>query len=246
MTYCVGIQVNTGLVFASDSRTNAGVDNIATYSKMHPFVKEGHAVLVLLAAGNLATSQSVTNQIRKDIKNPNAKRSLFTAQDMQDACAYVGEISRKVQKQYAAEDQQSGFSVEATFILGGQIGNGRPQIALIYPQGNYLSATAETPFFQIGELKYGKTILDRIIEPSSSLEDAARCALVSLDSTSRSNVGVGPPFELLIYSKDSLRIDHRFKYDQDSSYYRALRESWAENIRTAFFSLPKFDWERGD
>lgn len=244
MTYCVGIQLNTGLVFASDSRTNAGVDNIRIYSKMHPFVKEGEAMLVLLSSGNLATSQSVLRQLQKDIKNPDAEQSLFKAADMSEACSYVGEISRKVQRQYASEDQQSSFNVEATFILGGQIGKERPLLALIYPQGNYLLATAETPFFQVGELKYGKTILDRIIEPSLSLENAARCALVSLDSTSRSNVGVGPPFEVLIYHNDSLRIDHRFKYDLENEYYKQLRQAWAENIRSAFDALPRFDWER--
>lgn len=244
MTYCLGIQLNTGLVFASDSRTNAGVDNIGTYSKMHPFVKEGEAMLVLLSSGNLATSQSVIGRLQKDIKTPDSRQNLFTAADMSEACDYVGEISRGVQKQYANEDQQNSFNVGATFILGGQIGKERPMMALIYPQGNYLLATPETPFFQIGELKYGKTILDRIIEPSLSLEDAARCALVSLDSTSRSNVGVGPPFELLIYRKDSLRIDHRFKYDLESDYYNQLRQSWGENLRTAFYSLPPFEWER--
>ncbi len=246
MTYCVGIQLNTGLVFASDSRTNAGVDNIRTHSKVHPFVKEGKAMLVLMSAGNLATSQSVINQIKKDIKNPDARNNLFKAEDMAGACSYVGDINRQVQKQYADGDQQSGFSVEATFILGGQIGHERPLLALIYPQGNYLLATDETPFFQIGEFKYGKTILDRIIDPSVSLEDAARCALVSLDSTSRSNVGVGPPFELIMYRKDSLRLEQRFKYDLDSEDYKALRQAWSENIRKAFDSLPRFDWERHD
>lgn len=251
MTYCVGIQLNEGLVFASDSRTNAGVDNIATYSKMHPFVKQGQTVLVLLSAGNLASSQAVVGQLQKDLENAQAKRRLFSQAkrclfsvgDMDAACQYVGEVSRKVQKQYVGEDQQSGFNVKVTFILGGQIGSERPQLALIYPQGNYLLATPETPFFQIGELKYGKTILDRIIEPSVSLEDAARCALVSLDSTSRSNVGVGPPFEVLIYRKDSLRMEHRFKYNLDSAYYQQLRQAWSENLRTAFYSLPRFDWE---
>lgn len=246
MTYCVGIQLNTGLVFASDSRTNAGVDNIRIHSKMHPFIKEGEVMLVLLSSGNLATSQSVVNQIKKDLKNPDAKTSLFTAEDMAEACNYVGDVNRRVQKQYDHKDQQAGFNVEATFILGGQIRHEQPKLALIYPQGNYLLATDETPFFQIGELKYGKTILDRIIEPSVSLENAARCALVSLDSTSRSNVGVGPPFELIMYRKDSLRIDNRFKYDLDSEYYRQLRQAWGENIRTAFYSLPRFDWERHD
>lgn len=242
MTYCVGMQLDTGLVFASDSRTNAGVDNIRTHSKMHPFVKEGEVMLVLMSAGNLATSQSVINQIKKDIKN-DAPNNLFAADDMGEACDYIGEISRRVQKQYTDEDQQKGFSVEATFILGGQVGNEQPLMALIYPQGNYLLATDETPFFQIGEFKYGKTILDRIIEPSVSLEDAASCALVSLDSTSRSNVGVGPPFELIIYKKDSLRIDHHYKYDLDSEYYKKLRLAWAENISQAFYSLPQFDWK---
>lgn len=246
MTYCVGIQVNTGLVFASDSRTNAGVDNIGTFSKMHPFVKEGEAMLVLLSSGNLATSQSVVNRLQKDIKNAAAEQSLFRAADFGEACAYVGEISRRVQKQHAGEDQQNSVNVGATFLLGGQIGQERPMLALIYPQGNYLLATAETPFFQIGELKYGKTILDRIVEPSLSLEDAARCALVSLDSTSRSNVGVGPPFEVLMYRRDSLRIEQRFKYDLETDYYQRLRQAWAENLRTAFYGLPRFDWERND
>jgi len=246
MTYCVGLQLNTGLVFASDSRTNAGVDNIRTHSKMHPFVREGEAMLVLMSAGNLATSQSVVNQIKKDIKNPDVEKNLFSAEDMADACSYVGDVSRRVQKQYADDAQQSGFNIEVTFILGGQIGHERPMLALIYPQGNYLLATDETPFFQIGESKYGKTILDRIIEPSVSLENAARCALVSLDSTSRSNVGVGPPFELVMYRKDSLRINYRFKFDAESEYYQKLRQAWANNIRKAFYSLPRFDWERGD
>ncbi len=244
MTYCVGIQLNTGLVFASDSRTNAGVDNIRTHSKMHPFVKEGTAMLVLMSSGNLATSQSVLRQLQKDIKNPEAEQSLFRAADMSEACSYVEEISRHVQRQHTDDDQQNSFNAEATFILGGQIGKERPLLALIYPQGNYLLATSDMPFFQIGELKYGKTILDRIIEPSLSLENAARCALVSLDSTSRSNVGVGPPFEVLIYRNESLRIDHRFKFDLESEYYRQLRQAWAENIRKAFESLPRFDWER--
>lgn len=254
MTYCVGIQLDSGLVFASDSRTNAGVDNIATYGKMHPFVNDGQTMLVLLSSGNLATSQAVISQLHKDLKHAQARRglfgqtrrSLFTVKDMTAACNYVGEVSRAVQKQYTGDDQQSGFNVEATFILGGQIANEQPMLALIYPQGNYLFATADTPFFQIGELKYGKTILDRIIDPAISLEDAARCALVSLDSTSRSNVGVGPPFEILIYRLNSLRIDHRFKYDQESDYYRQLRQAWSENIRTAFYSLPRFDWERNN
>ncbi len=246
MTYCVGIQVNTGLVFASDSRTNAGVDNIGTFSKMHPFVKEGEAMLVLLSSGNLATSQSVVSRLQKDIKDAAAEQSLFKAADFGEACAYVGEVSRGVQKQHAGEDQQNSVNVGATFILGGQIGQKRPKLALIYPQGNYLLATAETPFFQIGELKYGKTILDRIVEPSLSLEDAARCALVSLDSTSRSNVGVGPPFEVLMYRRNSLRIGQRFKYDLETDYYQRLRQAWAENLRTAFYGLPRFDWERDD
>lgn len=243
MTYCVAIQLNTGLVFASDSRTNAGLDNIRTFSKMHAFVKEGHAMLVLLSAGNLATSQSVIKQLQKDIKDSKAERSLYSVADMDEACSYVGEINKRVQKHYADEDQQSSFNVESTFILGGQIGNEKPHLAMIYPQGNYLWATAETPYFQIGEFKYGKTILDRVINPGVSLEDAGRAALVSLDSTSRSNLTVGPPYELLIYRKDSLRIDHRFKYDLDSEYYTRLRTAWSENLRQAFYSLPGFDWE---
>lgn len=243
MTYCVAIKVNDGLIFASDSRTNAGVDNVSTFSKMHAFVKEGQAVLVLLSAGNLATTQSVITRLNKDIRNPGRGVNLYSVQDFDDACSYVGEVSRGVQRKYADGRQQNGFNVEATFILGGQIGDQDPGIALIYPEGNYLTATEETPFLQIGELKYGKTILDCIIIPGLSLEDAARCALVSLDSTMRSNISVGPPLELLIYRKDSLRVDQRYKYELDSPFYTTLRQAWSENIRQAFFSLPRFDWE---
>lgn len=243
MTYCLSIKVDDGLVFASDSRTHAGVDYASVFSKMHPFVLNEDRFLVLLAAGSLATTQAVVNFIRRDLENPGAYNSLNTAAYLYDAAAYVGELSVRVQEQHWAAMQRSGFSGEATFILGGQIRGQAPEIYLIYPQGNYIAASPDTPYLQIGETKYGKPILDRMATPLTSLEDAARCALVSLDSTMRSNISVGPPVELLIYRKDSFCPGQHLSLDFSTPFYGELQRHWSEGIRAAFGMLPRFDWE---
>lgn len=243
MSYCLAIKVNDGLVFASDSRTNAGVDYVSVYSKMHTFpLTEGRA-FVLLAAGNLATSQAVLNSLRRDLEDPDAAVSLNTVEYPFDAAHYIGDISVRVQREHPEMIEKSGVNVEASFILGGQIGLGEHEIYLIYPQGNYISTSVETPYLQIGETKYGKPILDRIVTPLTSLEDAARCALVSEDSTIRSNISVGPPLELIIYRSGSLVIDTRMLLKPGSVLYKKLQKSWNTGLRHVFDRLPRFDWE---
>lgn len=243
MTYCLAIKVDDGLVFASDSRTHAGVDYASVFSKMHQFDLRHDRFMVLLAAGSLATTQAVVNLLRRDLENPAAPFSLNTSAYLFDAATYVGGISVKVQEQHSQAMQRSGFSAEATFILGGQIEGQEHEIYLIYPQGNYINASPSTPYLQIGETKYGKPILDRMAEAKTSLEDAARCALVSLDSTMRSNISVGPPVEVGIYEADTFNMTHHLNLDTSSTLYTGIQKHWSESIRAGFNSLPRFDWE---
>lgn len=243
MTYCLSIKVEEGLVFASDSRTHAGVDYTSVYSKMHVFELNSDRMVVLLAAGSLATTQAVVSQVRRDIENPMAAFSLNHCNQLSEAAHYIGGISVGVQNQHWESMQRSGFNAEATFILGGQISGQPHESFLVYPQGNYITAPPATPFLQIGESKYGKPILSRIIHPAIALEDAARCALVSLDSTMKSNISVGPPVDLLLYRRDSLKASACLNLDLASPFYAAVQQSWAEGIRAAFNQLPRFDWE---
>lgn len=233
MTYCLAIALDEGLVFTSDSRTNAGVDQISTYSKMRTFGVDGARQFVLLMAGNLATTQSVVTQLERDIWE-RAPESLLTVRDMNEAAEYLGKISVSQQ----TKNTGGGATYEASFILGGQISSRKPMIMMIYPQGNYITTSEDTPFLQIGESKYGKPILDRILTPTTSLDSAAVCALVSMDSTMRSNIIVGPPIELLIYRKDSLSLDERLRLTEDHPYLRELKKSWDSLIKQAFRQLP--------
>ncbi|MFV8835735.1 proteasome-type protease [Aquisalimonas sp.] len=242
MTYCLAASVDAGLVFAADSRTNAGLDHINTYPKLHPFVWEGERVLVLLSAGNLATTQSVVAELQRESESGGP---LYEARYLDEAAEYVGRVSQRVQARHTPEGPgASNVSLEATFILGGQIGDQEPGLFLIYPQGNYITCSDEQPFLQIGETKYGKPILDRIIEPSLSLEDAARCALVSIDSTMRSNLSVGPPLDVMIYQRDSLEHPRALRYKLNSPYFASIRKQWGDGLRRLFDELPRFDWEK--
>jgi putative proteasome-type protease len=244
MTYCLAINVNDGLVFAADSRTNAGVDYVSTYRKMYTFGTPGDRLVVLLASGNLAITQAVVNAIQRDLDDASAPENLGTFHYLFDAAHYIGQISRRVQAEYAPALKEDGISVDASFILGGEIRGHDSNIYLIYPQGNYISTSSETPYLQIGETKYGKPILDRIIRPETRLDDAARCALVSIDSTMRANISVGPPVELAIYRRGELALNHRLSLDYGTPMLRDLQKSWNEGLRRAFDGLPRFDWER--
>jgi putative proteasome-type protease len=245
MTYCVAITVNEGLVFASDSRTNAGVDQLSTYSKMFRFEDVGDRVFVLLTAGNLATSQAVVSQLRHDLKQNN-EPNLRTAEHLIQAAEYVGSVSLGQQQKHHSEAAGSSIDTSASFILGGQIAGGRAKIFMIYPEGNFISATEETPYQQIGEIKYGKPILDRIVRPETSLEDAALCALVSMDSTMRSNATVGPPIEVLIYRDNSLQFDQQTTFAADDPYLSSLASNWETALGAAFKKLPQYDWRGTD
>ena len=241
MTYCVAIKTDSGLVFASDSLTNAGIDHVSTYSKMHTFVQPGDRTFVLLAAGNLATTQSVVKRLRDDCRLGN-QPCLLNVYSMSDAVDYVGTVSTEMQRTQSARDT-ANTNFEATFIFGGQITGHAPEIYMIYPQGNHIHESAAHPFLQIGETKYGKPILDRVIRADTPLEQAARCALVSINSTIRSNLTVGPPVELLIYTADALDSGRRLLFSEDHPYYRALGEAWNEGLRQALNGLPAFEWE---
>ncbi len=243
MTYCVAIRVEAGLVLCSDSRTSAGLDDISVYSKMHRFATAPDRLLVLLSAGNLATTQAVTKQIERDLANPDSEHNLNHYAHLDEVARYVGEISTRVQTDFGGQAQQGAALMEASFILAGQI-QGQPHEALlIYPQGNYIAASRTKPFLQIGETKYGKPILDRMIRPEISLERAGRCAMLSMDASMRSNLSVGPPIELLLYRVDSLEPARRLLFDSEHPYLRALSQSWADGLDRLFAELPRFDWE---
>lgn len=244
MTYCLAMRLERGLVMCSDSRTSAGVDDVSIYSKMHRFDTTPDRLVVLLSAGNLATTQAVNSQIERDLTNPEISRDLNSFAHLDEVAAYVGELSAKIQSAHSEQSEQRSFG--ASFILGGQIGEQPADIFLIYPEGNYIAASREKPFLQVGETKYGKPILDRIIEPSTSLERAGRCALVSMDASMRSNLSVGPPIELLLYAAGSLDHGTYARFDDDDPYLFALRKAWSEGLRKLFLDLPRFDWESAE
>ena len=238
MTYCLAIAVEDGLVFASDSRTHAGVDQVSTYGKMHPFSRPGDRSLVVLSAGNLATTQAVVRALGRDWEAA-AEPSLATAETLEDAAEYLGQVSVGQQRRSAEQaGQASNLSVEATFILGGQIGSQPPGVYLVYPQGNFIAASPQHPFLQIGETKYGKPILDRIVSQQLGLDRAATCALVSIDSTMRSNLSVGPPVELLIHRRDRLDAGEYRCFEHDDPYFSGLRQSWRDGLQRLFDELP--------
>lgn len=244
MTYCLAISVDDGLVFASDSRTNAGVDYVATYSKMSSFVFDDNRVLVLLTSGSLATSQAVVNAIKRDLDDPESEFDISQGKYLHEVAQYIGKLSQHEQQIHGEAFEKSNSSNESSFILGGQI-KGQPcEIYLVYPQGNFISASAETPYLQIGESKYGKPILDRIISADISLSDAARCAVISLDSTMRSNVSVGPPIELTLHKRDIFQSPEHLVLSATSDDYQSIQAQWNNGIKSAFNQLPKLDWDK--
>jgi putative proteasome-type protease len=235
MTYCVGIKVNNGLVFCSDSRTNAGIDQVNVYKKMYTFGKPGQCQYCIMASGNLATTQGVINQIKKDIHS-SAALNLLTMPSMEDATDYIGQISLNQQSKTGG-----GPAFHSNFIVGGQIAGQEHQLMMIYPEGNYISATELTSFLQIGESKYGKPILDRIINPETNLQTCALCALVSMDSTLKSNLSVGPPIDIQFYHTDSLEMGEYFHFDEDHGYLRQIHTAWNEKLVDAFSQLPELE-----
>ena len=237
MTYCVAVRNEAGLVFLSDSRTNAGVDQISIFRKMHVFEVPGKRVLVLLTAGNLAVSQAVASGLRAQMDNP-AEKSLATAPNLFSAAKLVGDAVRKVYERDAASLKAFDTEFNVTLIFGGQIEGEEPRLFNVYSAGNFVEATDETPYFQIGESKYGKPILDRVIGSGLSLDEVAKCCLISMDSTIKSNLSVGLPLDLLCYERNSLRVNRHKLIDSKEPYFASIRERWAEQLRKVFNETP--------
>ena len=237
MTYCVAVRNDAGLVFLSDSRTNAGVDQINTFRKMHVYEVPGERVMVLLTAGNLAISQSVASGLKVQMEN-HGEKSLATAPNMFSAAKLVGDAVRKVHARDAASLKEFNIEFNVSLIFGGQIEGEEPRLFNIYSAGNFIEATPETPYFQIGESKYGKPILDRVIGGRLSLDEMAKCCLISMDSTMKSNLSVGLPLDLLCYEKDALKVQRHAQIDNKDPYFASLRERWGEQLRKVFNELP--------
>ncbi len=240
MTYCIAATLEEGLVLVSDSRTNAGIDNVSTYGKMHAFDTVPNRKLVLLSAGNLATTQAVLEQLHRD-KIKEAEINLNNVDCLSAAATYLGQVSVEKQQQHHNAEGQSAFDPSASFILAGQIGDDEAGAYMIYPEGNSITTSQNTPFLQIGEIKYGKPVLDRFMNPDRSLDEAARCCLISMDSTIRSNVSVGPPVELLIYRNNSFNLNEYYCFQDDDKYMLNLRRFWENKLQEAFSQLPPLD-----
>jgi putative proteasome-type protease len=241
MTYCVGLLVDTGLVMLSDSRTNAGVDHINTFRKMTTFEHAPDRVLVLLSAGNLGITQAVVNLLNL-VEDPEQPTRFLSASNMFNAARVVGDALRIIHQRDGVDLKEHGYEFNGTFILGGQIQGEEPRLFHIYSAGNFIEASIDTPYFQIGESKYGKPIIDRVITHGSSLAQAAKCALVSMDSTIRSNLSVGPPLDLAIIKRDQFKVATHISIDMDNDYFKMIRERWGLALREVFGELPNPDW----
>jgi putative proteasome-type protease len=239
MTYCVGVLLKEGLVLGSDSRTHAGVDDFATFCKMTVFERSGERVLVLLSSGSLAGTQAVIGVLTQQAEDSGIR----SARTMFDVARVVSDAMRAIDRRDSEHLKEHDLSFNASFILGGQISGERMRLFRIYAAGNFIEAGADTPFFQTGEAKYGKPIIDRVITPATSLSDAAKCVLVSFDSTMHSNLSVGMPIDLLCYDRDALVVKKRRRFELGDPYFVALSKKWSEGVRAAFKELPEPQWE---
>jgi putative proteasome-type protease len=242
MTYCVGLYLREGLVLLSDTRTNAGVDNISTFSKMHVFEKPGERLITLLTAGNLAMSQAVVNMLGEGIERDGKSETPLTVPSMFRAAQLVGEAVRQVYRIDAPALQAQNLAFDISILLGGQIKGRTMRLFQVYAAGNFIEATTDTPFLQIGEHKYGKPILDRTAAHDTPLYDGVKLALVSMDSTLRSNLTVGLPIDLLVYRRDGLKPELRRRVTEDDEYFRMIRERWSAALREAYRAIPPPSW----
>ena len=248
MTYCVAVKTRAGLVFLSDSRTNAGLDQISTFRKMIVYEKAGDRFMTLLSAGNLSISQSVREvlQIEKLVEpGQDEPLTIWNAKSMFDATRVLGAAVRRVYERDAAALKATGVEFNVSMIFGGQIGDEGMRLFQVYSPGNFIEATDETPYFQIGESKYGKPVLDRVITPNTPLDEAAKCALVSMDSTLKSNLSVGLPLDMVVYKAGSLQTDRIMCIDEHNPYFQMLRSSWGDKLRQMFDSIEDPMWHGG-
>jgi len=242
VTYCVGLRLDNGIIFASDTRTNAGFDNIAVFRKMHVWERKGERVLVLLSAGNLAVTQAVISGLNEQIDAAveQEQPSLLNVQTMFQAARVVGEAVRDVRRVDGPALEANNGVFSASFILGGQIHGEPPRMFQIYAEGNFIEATKDTPFFQIGEHKYGKPILDRVARPEMTMGEGAKVILISFDSTLRSNLSVGMPIDLLMYERDKLEITYQRRIQQSDPYFQKLSKGWSGALREAFKDIDNY------
>jgi putative proteasome-type protease len=242
MTYCVGILLNDGIIFASDSRTHAGVDNFASFCKMTVFERASDRVVVLLSSGNLAGTQAVISVLKQRGAAQAGPPNIWTAPTMFDMATLVSDAMRDVERRDQTHLAKSEIVFNASFILGGQINGESMRLFRIYAEGNFIEAGADTPYFQTGEAKYGKPIIDRVITPATTLSDASKCVLVSFDSTMRSNLSVAMPIDLVSYERDALAVKRRHRFEQGDPYFSTLSKEWSEGVRTVFKQLPELKW----
>ena len=243
MTYCVGVLLDAGMVFASDSRTNAGVDHVSSFRKMTVYDRPGDRVVVILSSGNLSVTQNAINLLESNARRGDGSPNVWNAQSLFEVATLLGDCLRDVKRRDAAYLTQNNIDANANFILGGQV-KGEPQrLFMLYQEGNFIEATPDTPFFQVGETKYGKPIIDRVVKRSTSVIDATKCVLISFDSTMRSNVSVGLPIDLVTYAKDSLRIQLQRRITETDPYFTMIHHQWGEGLRRVFAQLPDPYWE---
>jgi putative proteasome-type protease len=242
MTYCVAMSLEAGMIFAADSRTNAGVDQIGRFSKLRVFVREGDRVVVTLSSGNLSMTQSALNILEQRARSGDSQLQLWNAPSMFDIARLVGDALREVKTRDGPYLLQNNIDSHATFIVGGQVRGEPPRLFEVYSEGNFIEATADTCYFQIGESKYGKPVIDRVITRGTSLQEATKCTIVSFDSTMRSNISVGLPIDLAVYETDGLRLKLQKRIEESDPYFQMIHTQWGEGLRRVFAELPNPEW----
>ena len=242
MTYCVAMALDAGMIFASDSRTNAGVDHIARFSKMRVFRKDGDRVIVTLTSGNLSITQNALSMLEQRVRDGDDEQHFYNARSMFDVARLVGEALREVKSRDGAYLLQNNIDSTANFLVGGQIRGEPARLFHVYSEGNFIESSPDTPYFQIGETKYGKPIIDRVVHRGTTLTDAIKCVLVSFDSTMRSNISVGLPIDLLVYANDALGVKLQRRIDETDPYFQMIHTQWGEGLRRVFAQLSNPDW----
>ncbi|HEY2862697.1 MAG TPA: proteasome-type protease [Casimicrobiaceae bacterium] len=242
MTYCVAMSLDAGMIFAADSRTNAGVDQIGRFSKLRVFARDGDRVVVTLSSGNLSITQNALNILEQRARSGDAHLQLWNAPSMFDIARLVGDALREVKTRDGPYLLQNNIDSHATFIVGGQVRGEPPRLFEVYSEGNFIEATADTCYFQIGESKYGKPVIDRVVTRATPLQEATKCTIVSFDSTMRSNISVGLPIDLAVYETDGLRLKLKKRIEESDPYFQMIHTQWGEGLRRVFAELPNPEW----
>ena len=242
MTYCVAMSLDAGMIFASDSRTNAGVDHIARFSKMRVFARDADRVIVMLSSGNLSVTQNAINIVEQQARTGESQHNVWNVTSMFEVARLLGDALREVRARDGPYMVQNNIDSSASFIVGGQLQGEAPRLFEVYSEGNFIEATPDTCYFQIGESKYGKPVIDRVVHRGTSLLDATKCTIVSFDSTMRSNISVGLPIDLLVYETGSLKIALQRRIQEYDPYFQLVHHQWGEGLRRVFAQLPDPDW----